>query len=87
MSDKKEDKGKTQDILTAVFIIIVFIAVISGIFVKLANITYEIEKTANQTKIYQKAILLNQQKQYKKMIQKKKRIHQKKLQKKNNLKS
>lgn len=50
MSDKKEDKGKTQDILTAVFIIIVFIAVISGIFVKLANITYEIEKTANQTK-------------------------------------
>ena len=59
MSDKKEDKGKTQDILTAVFIIIVFIAVISGIFVKLANITYEIEKTANQTKELKETIQKN----------------------------
>lgn len=59
MSDKKEDKGKTQDILTAVFIIIIFIAVISGIFVKLANITYEIEKTANQTKELKETIQKN----------------------------
>lgn len=48
MTGKKEDK--TQDILAAVLITIVFIAVISGIFIKLANITYEIEKTAEETK-------------------------------------
>lgn len=50
MTDKKEENGKTQDILVAVLITIVFIAVISGIFIKLANITYEIEKTAKETK-------------------------------------
>lgn len=50
MTGKKEERDKTQDILAAVFITIVFIAVISGIFIKLANITYEIEKTAEETK-------------------------------------
>lgn len=50
MTSKKEDKSKTQDILVAVLITVVFIAVISGIFIKLASITYEIEKTAEETK-------------------------------------
>lgn len=50
MKVKKEDKDKTQDILVAILITIVFIAVISGIFIKLAGITYEIEKIAEETK-------------------------------------
>lgn len=50
MTNKKVTKNKTQDILVALFITIIFIAVISGIFIKLANITYQIEKTAQETK-------------------------------------
>lgn len=50
MTNKKKTKNKTQDILSALFITLIFIAVISIIFIKLANITYQIEKTAQETK-------------------------------------
>lgn len=42
MTDKK---FVTKDILTAIFIILVFILIVSAIFIKLATISYKIEKT------------------------------------------
>lgn len=50
MTNKKVTKSKTQDILSALFITIIFIAVISAILIKLANITYQIEETAKETR-------------------------------------
>lgn len=50
MTKPKEVKSKTQDILASLCITIIFITVISVIFIKMANITYEIERTAQETK-------------------------------------
>jgi hypothetical protein len=49
---KKEIKNnkdfKTQDILTAVLIMLIFTAIISAIFIKLADIVFEIEETTRK---------------------------------------
>lgn len=56
MDDKKIENNKqfsTKDILIAIFIMLVFITIVSAIFIKLATISYKIEKTdqeINQTK-------------------------------------
>lgn len=52
MSSKiKNNKGYiTQDILIAIFIILVFTAIISSFFIKLASISYEIKETTRENK-------------------------------------
>lgn len=45
---KNNKDFKTQDILTAVLIMLIFTAIISAIFIKLADIVYEIEETTRK---------------------------------------